>query len=81
MQTLKSFKHISGMKVAMQVVDTDKKAGEKAVMTHVSFDVDDTAGAFDTIMLAFANGHAINVTFDSPQAALDVDTRTGEIIK
>jgi hypothetical protein len=66
------FKDIGGFSIGAKVVVVDKESDEKAVLTHVSFDVDSTPGEFNDILLALAANHPINVTFESPQEKLDI---------
>jgi len=67
-----TFKNISGFSIGAKTVITDTKTGEKAVMTHVSFDTDAVPGEFDDILRTLAANHNINVTFESPQSKLDI---------
>jgi hypothetical protein len=74
MAQIKSFfKNISSFSIGAKVVVIDKESNEKAVLTHVSFDVDTTPGEFNDILLALAANHPINVTFESPQEKLDME--------
>lgn len=66
------FAAISDFKIGAKVVVIDKDNDEKAVMTHVSFDVDGLPGAFNDILLALSNNHAIDVSFESAQSKLDI---------
>ena len=75
MQIKSTFNQISGFSIGAKVVITDKEAGNKTVMTHVAFDVDEVPGKFNDILLALANGASINVTFESPQGKLDIEDK------
>lgn len=67
-----SFNGISNFNIGAKVVTVDKDADDKIVVTHVAFDIDAVPGDFNDILIALANKHAINVTFESPQSKLDV---------
>lgn len=71
-QIKQTFKDISGFSIGAKVIVVDTKTGDKAVMTHVSFDIDAVPGDFNDILLALAANHSIDVTFESPQSKLDI---------
>lgn len=67
----KQFKNISGLNVGSKIVVTDKETGEKSIVTHVSFNVDDPPGEFNDILLAMSNDIGIDVVISSAQAKLE----------
>lgn len=67
-----SFNNITDFNIGSKVITVDKDADDKIVVTHVAFNIDAVPGDFNDILIALANKHAINVTFESPQTKLDV---------